>query len=97
MKIRFLSHVRQDLRAGFYFYDDKEPGLGTYFLESLYADIDSLKIFAGIHEIHFVKYYRALSKRFPYAIYYTFSKEIIKIHAIIDCRRNPQLIKNRLK
>ena len=97
MKIRFLSNARQDLRAGFHFYDDKEPGLGTYFLESLYADIDSLKIFAGIHEIHFVKYYRALSKRFPYAIYYTFSKEIIKIHAVIDCRLNPQLIKNRLK
>lgn len=97
MKISFLSHARDDLRAGFYFYDDKESGLGAYFLESLYADIDSLKIFAGIHEIHFVKYYRALSKRFPYAIYYTVSGEIIKIHAVIDCRQNPQLLRNRLK
>lgn len=37
MKISFLSHARQDLRAGFHFYDDKESGLGAYFLESLYA------------------------------------------------------------
>jgi len=97
MKIEFLSMAKQDLRTGFQFYDNKEPGLGMYFLESLYSDIDSLKIFAGIHEIHFEKYHRALSKRFPYAIYYTVSGEIVKIYAVIDCRQNPQSIKERLQ
>jgi len=79
MMIRFLSPAKHDLRAGFRFYEEKERGLGSYFLESLYADIDSLHIYAGIHEVHFEKYHRALSKRFPYAIYYTLSDILYQI------------------
>jgi plasmid stabilization system protein ParE len=97
MKIRLLSSAKQDLRDGFNFYEEKESGLGAYFLESLYSDVDSLRIFAGVHEIHFKKYYRALSKRFPYAIYYTESDNVIEAHAIIDCRRNPVWIKSKLE
>jgi len=97
MTILFLSPAKQDLRNGFRFYEINEVGLGSYFLESIYADIDSLRIFAGIHELYFKKYYRALSKRFPYAIYYTISDKIIEIHAVIDCRRNPEWIKRKLK
>ncbi len=97
MKIHFLSAAKHDLRLGFHFYEEREPGLGIYFLESLYSDIDSLLLFAGIHEIHFEKYYRALSKRFPYAIYYTLSGEVIYIHAVIHCKREPQWIKNKIK
>jgi hypothetical protein len=97
MKIHFLSPAKDDLRAGFRFYEEKEEGLGAYFLESLYSDIDSLLIFHGIHEIHFIKYYRALSKRFPYAVYYTVADSMIEIHAVIDCRRNPEWIKEKLK
>ena len=52
-------------------------GLGLYFLESLYSAIDSLKLFAGIHSIHFKKYYRLLSKRFPFAIYYKIDKNTV--------------------
>jgi len=95
--IRFLSPAKHDLRDGFRFYEEKERGLGSYFLESLYADIDSLRLFAGIHEVYFEKYHRALSKRFPYAIYYTLSDNVVYIHAVINCRRNPKWIKNKLK
>jgi hypothetical protein len=35
--------------AGFHFYEEQETGLGAYFLESLYSDIESLKLYVGIH------------------------------------------------
>jgi hypothetical protein len=57
-----------DLRRGFQFYERQGAGLGTYFLDSLYSDIDSLRLFAGIHTVHFGKFYRLLSKRFPFAV-----------------------------
>jgi len=31
------------------FYEEQEPGLGDYFSSQLRADIDGLKITAGIH------------------------------------------------
>lgn len=97
MKIRYLKSAKRDLLEGFSFYESKESGLGLYFLESLYSDIDSLKLFAGIHSIHFGKYYRLLSKRFPFAVYYKIDKNKVKIYAVIDCRRNPAWIRKKLK
>ncbi len=68
MKIRILSSAIEDLSDGFKFYESQRKNLGSYFLESLYSDIDSLKMKAGVHPKVF-GYYRLLSKRFPYAIY----------------------------
>ena len=53
MKIVIQSSALADLADGFDFYERNEPGLGSYFLDSLYADIDLLKFYAGIHMIHF--------------------------------------------
>lgn len=69
MKIRILDSASQDLMEGFSFYWKQEAGLGNYFMDSLFSDIDSLQVYAGIHPIHF-GYHRMLSKRFPFAIYY---------------------------
>ena len=53
MKIRILESAKEDLKEGYSFYDLQSRGLGDYFLESLVSDIESLKLYAGIHNIHF--------------------------------------------
>jgi hypothetical protein len=38
-----------------------------------------------------------LAKTFPFAIYYELkSRDIILIHAVVDCRQNPKSIEQRL-
>jgi hypothetical protein len=88
MKIRILDEAISDLRLGAQFYEDQSAGLGTYFLDTLFSDIESLHLYAGVH-IQVEGYYRSLSKRFPFAIYYKFEGEIILIYAVLDCRRKP--------
>jgi len=78
------------------FYENQAEGLGTYFLDSLYSDIDSLMISAGVHAVHFGKYHRLLSKRFPFAVYYRVEGEIVKVYAILDCQRSPAWTRKRL-
>ena len=63
MKIRILTSAKKDLKDDHDFYELQQSGIGTYFLESLFADIESLKLFAGIHSIYFKNYYRLLSKK----------------------------------
>jgi len=46
MKIRISTSADQDLVEGFHFYENQSEGLGMYFLDSLFSDIDSLKIYA---------------------------------------------------
>jgi plasmid stabilization system protein ParE len=97
MKIKILESARDDLKDGFYFYEQQETGIGHYFLDSLFSDIESLRIFAGIHPICFAKYHRLLSKRFPFAIYYRIEENELRVYAVLDCRRDPAWTRERLK
>jgi len=95
MKIRILPSAMEDLSNGLQFYENQMPGLGGYFLETLFSDIDSLRLFAGIH-LKVFGYHRLLSKRFPYAIYYSIDSETVLVNAVLDCRRDPEFIRERL-
>ena len=95
MKTRILSPAEMDLVEGYRFYESQSPGLGSYFLDSLYSDIDSLAYFGGIHQLVF-GYHRQLSKRFPFAVYYRLIDNVVVIFAVLDCRRNPTWIRERL-
>lgn len=96
MKIRILDEATDDLVEGFRFYERQASGLGEYFLDSLSAEIDSLQIYAGIHEQYESRYYRMLASKFPFAIYYTLTEETVFVHAILDCRQNPAWTRQRL-
>ncbi len=89
MRLRILESAKEDLIDGYHFYEKQSPGLGAYFL-------DSLILYAGIHRVVFGSH-RALSKRFPFAIYYDLVGGEIQIHAVLDCRRRPSWIRRRLK
>ncbi len=96
MEVRILGSAEKDLEKGWRFYELKRSGLGWYFLDSLFSDIDSLKYFGGIH-MQIFEYKRMLSKRFPFAIYYKIKDETVIVYAVLDCRRNPEKIMERLK
>jgi hypothetical protein len=53
VRIEILESAREDLSSGRDFYERQQPGLGQYFLDSLFSDIESLRLFAGAHPIHF--------------------------------------------
>jgi len=95
MKIEVLSLAIQDIEAGQQFYEQQQEGLGTYFQDALFSDIDALLLYAGIHQ-QFFGYYRALSKRFPYAIYYRLNAETIQVWRVLDYRQNPVRITKAL-
>jgi len=97
MRLQVLDAARDDLIAGFDFYEAREQGIGDHFLACLYSDVESLKIFGGIHRRVYKNLQRALSNRFPFAIYYTVENDSVIVRAILDCRRNPSWIRSRLK
>ena len=95
MRVRILDPAERDLENGYRFYEKQSPGLGSYFLDSLYSDIDSLAYFGGIHSVVFT-FHRLLSKRFPFGVYYEIVEDIVLVTAVLDCRRNPNWIRERL-
>lgn len=95
--IKILQSARADLVDGYRFYERQAAGVGRYFLDSLYSDIESLQISAGVHAKRFDRYHCLFSRRFPYAVYYRIVEDQIRIYAVLDCRRSPGRIRDRLK
>ena len=96
MTVVVLDDAAVDLEEGRRFYEAREPGIGEYFIESLLSDLDSLVLYAGIHHVHF-GFYRMLSKRFPFGIYYEVEGDMAQVYAVLDMRRSPLWIRSELK
>jgi plasmid stabilization system protein ParE len=96
IQIRISDDAFADLDEGYWFYEVQDAGLGDYFASTLRADIEGLRITAGIHRRDYRDYHRVLSRVFPCAIYYTFTNDEVVVWAVIDCRRDPEWIQNHL-
>ena len=95
MNIVITESAADDIAEGYLFYERQLEGLGEYFETSIFADIRSLAVYAGVHEVHFDLYYRKIAARFPYAIYYTVENDVVSVHAVADTRRDPALIRRK--
>ncbi len=95
MRIKLLSTALEDLYEARLFYERQGEGLGEYFFDSLFSDIDSLILYAGIHQKNF-DYYRMLAKRFPYAIYYQVEQDTAVVWRVLDLRQDPEKIRHTL-
>jgi hypothetical protein len=96
MRIEILGGAKDDLAKASRFYEKQSPGLGHYFLDTLYSDIDSLLGCSGTHPVKH-GFHRSLSRRFPYAIYYRVRVDVIEVRAVVDCRRRPGWTQKQLR
>jgi plasmid stabilization system protein ParE len=96
MTLKILESAVEDLERGRRFYSRHGQGLGGYFLDSLFSDIDSLLLYSGIHPKSF-GYHRLLSRRFPFAVYYLIEDDVVIVYRVLDLRQNPESIRNYLK
>ncbi len=94
--LRISEDALQDLNEGFLFYEAQEEGLGDYFATCLRADIESLRVHAGIHRMVYRNFHRLLSRVFPYGIFYTVEDGAAIVWAVVDLRRDPAWIRQRL-
>ena len=83
-----LADAAEDLEIGRDFYNSQEFGIGSYFVDSLLADVESLALFHGIHPIHW-GFHRMLATKFPFGIYYDDTPTETQIFAVLDLRKDP--------
>ena len=96
MTIEILPRAREDIVAGYQFYEQQEHGAGTYFRDSIVTAVEELRVTGGAHAKRH-GYHRAIANPFPFAIYYAVSEELVQVHAVFDCRRDPAALRQRLR
>ena len=95
MRVEISTDAHEDLANGHAFYERQYSGLGGYFADTLYSEIESLQIYAGIHPIR-NGFYRMLAHRFPYSIFYQIEGDVARVYAVLDSRMNPIRIRRML-
>ena len=97
MRVRILTSALNDLANGREFYENQAEGVGSYFFDSLFSDIDSLALYGGIHAVIF-GFHRLLARRFPHAIYYKRDSDgTVVVYRVLDCRQDPAKTATALK
>lgn len=97
-RYELLSDVASDadLEAAFDWYESEQPGLGFEFLDEVRAVYDRIldgpfkyqELRSGIR--------RALTRRFPYAVFFSIEDDFIVILAILDTARDPAEWQSRI-
>lgn len=96
MRLRILDSALEDLDRGRLFYERQGQGLGVYFLDSLFAEIDSLVLYAGIDRKVF-GFHRLIARRLPYGVYYRLEEDsVVVVWRVLDLRRSPSRIRRAL-
>ena len=96
MRVRILTSAHNDLVEGYWFYERQGEGLGDYFTDTLYGEIESLALYAGIHPRR-LDFFRALSRKFPYSIYYEIEEGEARVYGVLDNRCDPNWIYGHLQ
>ena len=74
----------------------RPPTWATTFSNSLLSDIRSLGTHPGAHRVVH-GFHRKVSRRFPFAIFYRVEGDFVRVHAVLDCRRDPAILRRRLR
>lgn len=86
----------EDIDLAYQWYENQRPGLGRQFLDRFRACVKTISHAPELHEMVASNYRRALMRKFPYAVFYSFADDTVTIYGVIHTARDPAIWKLRL-
>lgn len=96
MRLIVRPEAEVDILQAFTWYEEQRPGLGRAFLEEVSRSLNAIEqrplSFALIDDIA----RRAVTRRFPYALFFVVGDEVASVVAAFHMARNPEELSLRL-
>ena len=92
-RVRIRASARDDILEAFDWYEDQLPGLGDQFVVELDRVISRLSTDPRIYQSVHKEVRRALTRRFPYGIYYLVDQDRVNVLRVLHLARNPRAIR----
>ncbi|VEN75341.1 Predicted plasmid stabilisation protein ParE [Candidatus Desulfarcum epimagneticum] len=86
----------RDLDEAYSWYEDRRHGLGEDFLTCVDTVVQTICRNPGLYAKIYKDYRRALTRRFPYAVFYEHMDGKIIIYSVFHTSQSPDKWKNRL-
>ena len=94
-KFRVRPRAEHDTRRAFSWYEKQRPGLGRELaleLDSIYERLaENPYLYADIHR----GIRRAITRRFPYGVFYLIVESEVRVLSVADMSRNPSVWRRR--
>ena len=95
-ELKLAAEVEQDLSEAYYWYNERRIGLGAEFLTCVDACLQSICRNPEMHPVVYDNCRRGLVRRFPYAIFYEYSGNMVILYAVFHASQNPQKWRQRV-
>lgn len=96
VELIFANEVQIDIAEAYAWYEGRRPGLGDEFVTAVEASLERIrpgpKLYPFVHET----YRRALTRRFPYSVFYELIGTTVTIYAVFHNARDPKKWRQRL-
>lgn len=90
MTFRFTSAALDELRAAALDYDQKDPGLGSRFLNEVDLTVQRILMAPEAWRRLSTRTRRCLVRRFPFGLFYQVKGPEVLIVSVMDLRRDPE-------
>ncbi len=94
--VRIRPLAQRDVRRAFSWYERQRPGLGRDFVEELDAVYGRLADNPYANQDIFYGVRRAILRRFPYAVFYLVGAREVRVLAVMDMSRDPEVWRRRI-
>jgi len=88
-RLQAEAAVEFEVESAFQWYETEEPGLGFEFLNQLRGCYERLLRAPYAYQEPRSGIRRALTKRFPYAVYFSIEDEFVVVLAVLHTARDP--------
>src|SRR5581483_11970038 len=95
-RLLIAPEAELDIAEAYSWYESRRIGLGEEFLSSVDSSIEGICRQADMYPVVHEEYHRSLIRRFPYAIFYDFSKATVTVYAVFHTSRDPKKWRQRL-
>ena len=91
-----VPEAEQDIAETYIWYEGRRRGLGEEFLGAVDACLESIRRWPQSYAVVHESYRRALTRRFPYSVFYEISDETVTVYGVFHNARDPEKWRHRL-
>jgi len=88
--------AEKDMAEAYRWYEDRRPGLGFDFMHEVDVVFAAISDHPNSFQVIYQNVRRALTKRFPYAIFFVVEKTQLTVIAVFHAKRDPSSWQRRV-
>ena len=96
LEVVFDERAEHDVRVAVEWYENQQNGLGTQFVSVIDESVERIQQFPRMFPTVMEGVRRALTKRFPYAVYFQVSESALVVLAVLHNRQDRELLDDRV-